>query len=117
MYISKLIGAISWYFVQLVVGKIQQPLTHFDPNFLEHTANYDPPDGDDMCGCGAPLIIMKIMQIDKPMVLMMMIECLVTMMTLVMMMALVMAMTLVMTMALVMTMILVMTMTLVMTMA
>ena len=78
MYTSKLIGAIRWYFVQLVVVKIQQPLTHFDPNFLEHTANYDPPDGDDMCGCGAPLIIMKIMQIDTLLV-MMMIRSLVTM--------------------------------------
>ena len=98
MYISKLIGAISWYFVQLVVGKIQQPLTHFDPNFLEHTANYDPPDGDDMCGCGAPLIIMEIMQIDRLMV-MMMIESLVMMMALVMATTLVMMMTLLMTMA------------------
>ena len=98
MYISKLIVAISWCFVQLVVGKIQQPLTHFDPNFLEHTANYDPPDGDDMCGYRAPLIIMKIMQIDRPMV-MMMIESLVMMMALVMATTLVMMMTLLMTMA------------------
>ena len=84
--------------MQLVVGKIQQPLTHFDPNFLEHTANYDPPDGDDMCGCGAPLIVMKIRQIDRPMAIMT-IESLVMMMALVMTMILVMAMTLVMVMA------------------